>query len=489
MTPAGFAMWASLNEWKPAKHLNLINRKLMDLAAGRITRLILTIPPRHGKTKFASIYYPVWFLGTYPTKRVMFITHTATFAEEEVGYPTRELMRRFGSEVFGVELSEERATTSYWMLKQGGNLLAVGIDGNIMGRGADLIIIDDPIKNEQEANSTLIKDKLWKWVSSTAFSRLQPGGKVCIIHQRWAEDDLVGRLLEAERNGGEKWHLINFPAIAIENELPFPDGLGRKIGEALWPEMWPIEELLKKKNSGAFSSDVWDALYQQQPTSGTSGLFKKDWLQYYEKNNDWLILNGGERYENYNNLNIFVTVDTADKTKKTSDYSVLAVWGASRKKDLLLLDLYRDRYNYDELVKLCINIFGQFHPEYIGIENKGIAIQLINELRNRGLPIRALEPQGKGKQNRANAPLGAVVRMEAKKIFLPLRAIYLEAIKKELLSFPKGKNDDFVDVLCYACNELTKLDYAEEGDFMPYELDLSGTILKKGNNYDFATGL
>lgn len=304
--------------------------------------------------------------------------------------------------------------------------------------------------------------------NSTAYTRLQPGGSIVLVATRWAFDDVTGRILESKT--GEKWEYLNFPAIAEEDEPSEPLGIGRKKGEALWPEMWPLEALERIRDSGAISSYYWSALYQQRPVPKGGGLFKSDWFRYYTTRGDYAYLEPVNKLINLPTCWKFATCDMANKDKITSDYSVIAIWAVTEQNDLLLLDLYRDHYNYDEFLHLIIKVCKETRLKYIGIENMGVAIALINECIKRGLPIRALEPQGKGKLNRANAPLGAVVRMENGKVYFPKEAKYLKDIELELMHFPKGKTDDLVDCLSYACNELTKLDIYEDGDFCPYEI-------------------
>jgi predicted phage terminase large subunit-like protein len=309
---------------------------------------------------------------------------------------------------------------------------------------------------------------------STAYTRLQPGNSsICLIQTRWSSDDLAGRILESMEKGGEQWEVLNFPAIAEEDES------FRKKGEALWPEMWPLDKLMAIKNSGAMSSYIWAALYQQRPVPEGGGLFKKDWFRYFVEEPS--LYNLGGRYEEKDKCWRFVTVDMAYKEKKTSDYTVIALWAVTKKNDLLLLKMYRERYNYDEVLKKIIDVFKEDKPLYVGVENMGTGIALIREARNKGLPMRELEPHGKGKQNRATMPLGAVVRMESGKIFFRKGEKWLHDLETELLYFPKGKNDDCVDVLSYACNELSKIDTFEDGDFLPYDLENIIGLKKAGN--------
>ncbi len=431
------------------------------------------MPPRSGKSEMTSKFFPAWYLGTYPDNKVMFISYESTFATQFGGW-ARDLMDEYGKELFDIELKADKQAASNWGLKgHNGVMYSIGAGGAVVGKGGNLIIIDDPLKNDEEANSVLIREKLWNWYGTTLYTRQQPGASIVLISTRWHEDDLTGKLLKEEEKGGEKWEHICLPAIATEDEKPYPLGMGRKPGEALWPEMWPLDKLNQMKTSGSMSSYMWASLYQQSPIPEGGGLFKTDWVNnFYERTNDWLVMKSthGYGYCTVKDCWVFTTVDMANKVTDLSDNTVIATWMVTPNKDLLLINLYRDRLNYDEVYRCILKVYQDLKPSYIGIENTGVAIQMINELRNKGLPIRQLEPQGKGKQNRANAPMGSVIRMEMLKVFFDEKAPYLKDIQAELLSFPKGRRDDFVDALSYACNELTKLDTSDQDDFAPYSL-------------------
>ena len=294
----------------------------------------------------------------------------------------------------------------------------------------------------------------------------------CLVHNC---DDLIGRLLDkVQQEQGEEWKYIKLSAIATEDEQEPPLALGRKRGEALWPEMWPIEKLHSIKNSGAISSYYWSALYQQEPAPEGGGIFKKSSFRYFTQQGDYYILelpNGERKYIEDNKCKKIVTVDTANKVTNTSDYTAIGVWAITPDGDILLIHLIRDRIGYNDILNKLIYVNGYYRPQFIGIENMGIAIQLIIEARLKNLPVKALEPEGKGKQNRANLPMGAVIRMENGKVYFPKNASYLEDIELELLTFPKGKSDEIVDILSYLCNELTKVDMFDNSDFLPYSLE------------------
>lgn len=426
-------------------------------------------------SELVSKYFPAWYLGAFPDNQLIFSTYEAHFAAE-FGGAARDLLTEYGPEVFGVNVKEGSAAASRWKIEQRlGIMQCAGVGGPLTGKGSDCLIIDDPIKNDQEAESLLMRNKIFNWFGATASTRLMPGGSIIIVMTRWHHDDLIGRLLDKMNNeGGEKYKYLKFSAIANETEEPWPKGLGRKPGEALWPEMWPIESMEKIKNSGALSSYYWSALYQQEPAPEGGGIFKQKWFRYFITQGEYYILEddqGNSKYVDAKKCWNLITVDTANKVKDTSDYTAIGTWAITPDNDILLIDLVRDRIGYDEILKKLIHKNVYFKPRYIGIENMGIAIQLIIEARNKQLPVRELEPGGKGKQNRANMPLGAVIRMENGKVYFPKEAPYRSDIELELLTFPKAKNDEIVDILSYACNELTKFDVYDNDDFLPYALD------------------
>jgi len=309
----------------------------------------------------------------------------------------------------------------------------------------------------------------------------------CLVHNC---DDLIGRLLDkVQQEQGEEWKYIKLSAIATEDEPEPPLALGRKRGEALWPEMWPIEKLNSIKNSGAISSYYWSALYQQEPAPEGGGIFKKSSFRYFTQQGDYYILelpNGERKYVEDNKCKKIITVDTANKVTNTSDYTAIGVWAITPDGDILLTHLVRDRIGYADILNKLIYLNSYYRPQFIGIENMGIAIQLITEARLKNLPVKALEPEGKGKQNRANLPMGAVIRMENGKIYFPKHASYLEDIELELLTFPKGKSDEIVDILSYLCNELTKVDMFDNSDFMPYSLEQGlPSGMRKNHGFSF----
>jgi hypothetical protein len=237
LTPALFAANVSHGQWKMTRHLAAIDRAIVDTVLGRTAPiLVIEAPPRHGKSELVSRYLPAWFLGLFPSQRVMLVGYGAGFARSW-GRKSRALLLEHGRDSFGVEVSrEERAASDWGLSGHEGGLLTAGIGGPLTGRGANLLIVDDPIKNAEQAHSDTIRNNHWDWWQSTASTRIEPGGCAIIIATRWHHDDLSGRLFQAAESGdGAPVRRLRLPAIAEEN-----DPLGRSPGEALWPERWPI---------------------------------------------------------------------------------------------------------------------------------------------------------------------------------------------------------------------------------------------------------
>ena len=270
-SPLLFATYASGGKWKPQKHLAYIDRKITDALSGRGSkRLIVTVPPRHGKSEFISKWFPAWFAGMYPNKRVMLASYEADFAAGW-GRKARAILEEWGH-LFGVQVDPaSRAANRWGILGASGGMQTAGAGGPLTGSGADILVVDDPIKNAEEAYSDTIRAKLWDWWLSTAYSRIEPGGVAIVLHTRWHEDDLIGRLIQEMENGGEAWEVINFPAIAEEHDV-----LGRKPGESLWPARYDESALERIKNT--IGPYWWSSLYQQRPSPLEGGMFKREWF-------------------------------------------------------------------------------------------------------------------------------------------------------------------------------------------------------------------
>lgn len=278
--PAALAERASNGRWQHAAHLDLLDEKLVALAEGRIKRLIVTMPPRHGKSQLCSRYFPAWYLGTHPENRVILCSYEAGFAAKWGG-EARDILSEHG-QLFGVRVSDETSARDDWRLDgREGGMVTAGAGGPITGRGANLLIIDDPVKNARDANSPTVRQAVWDWWQSTALTRLEPDASVLIIQTRWHKHDLAGRLLtedpdEVDEADDERWEVLNLPALAESAG----DELGRKPGDALWPQRWPAERLMRRMRR--LGSYVWGALYQQRPTDPEGNYFKRSWFTVVE---------------------------------------------------------------------------------------------------------------------------------------------------------------------------------------------------------------
>lgn len=260
-------------KWKPAKHLEHVCQHIEAVERGEIERLIICLPPRHSKSQTVTETLPSWFIGKNPDRRVIEVSYGASFAQK-FGNSNRRKVSEFGSEIFGLKLDPTQNTKTNWLINgYAGGMISVGIGGSITGEGADLLIVDDVVKNRQEADSDTVREHIWDEWTGTLLTRLHPGGRIIIIMTRWHDDDLVGRVLKQAEEDGEEWTVINLPCEAEEN-----DPLGRAVGEPLWPERFGQEWMEKKKK--AVGSRDWSALYQQRPRpKNEDKMFRREWFE------------------------------------------------------------------------------------------------------------------------------------------------------------------------------------------------------------------
>lgn len=254
-------MAASRGRWKPAEHLWAIDHALSEAVAGRgPDRILITMPPRHGKSELCSKYFPAWFVGAHPDKRILLASYEAEFAKSW-GRKSRDLLEEFG-EWFSVSVDRRSSAAAQWdLVGRYGGMGTAGVGGPITGKGADVLLVDDPVKNAEDADSEVKREKAWEWWLSTAMTRLEPGGVAIVIQTRWHEDDLAGRIL-ANEDDPDEWLHINLPAISDD-------------GAALWPERYSIRDLQKIRDRLAASGGArwWEALYQQRPTPKAGEMF------------------------------------------------------------------------------------------------------------------------------------------------------------------------------------------------------------------------
>jgi predicted phage terminase large subunit-like protein len=476
---------SSRGRLKNPPHLALLDRALVQFATAvrekKSPRLLVKMPPRHGKSERCSLAGPAWMLGMNPDWRIALASYGADFARSW-GRKARSLLRANGGH-FGVEVGDE-GTAEDWGIKDHlGGMLTVGVGGSLTGRGCDVLIIDDPVKNAEEANSQVYRQKTWDWYASTAYTRLEPGAGILEIQTPWHEDDLQGRILANAKSTGETWEIIHLPALS---EGPDVDCLGRPEGEPLWPERFDREALERIK--ATLGSYWFSALYQCRPQPADGGCFKRSWFRYWLWDQPDLFSLAGH-YAARKHCRVFLTVDLAFSLKREADYTVIAAWAVTPKQDLILLDLQRERLEGPQILPAIERMANRHGAQYVGIEEVAAQALVVQSARQAGLTVRALKAD-KDKLSRA---IPATVRMEAGQIYLPDGAPWLGEYEHELLSFPRGTHDDCVDVTSYAAVEVQRFGGAAEPDSLTElreytEQELAAEFVMRADNPIFWTG-
>jgi len=427
------------------EHHRLFAKKLEDVAKGKTKRLIVNMPPRHTKSEFASVFFPSWIMGLHPDMKIMQTTHTAELSAR-FGRKVRNLMdTEEYKQIFDkVRLSADSKSAGRWETNHGGEYFAAGVGGAITGRGADLLIIDDP-HSEQDALSPSALESAYEWYTSGPRQRLQPGGIIVIVMTRWSTLDLTEKLIKRmSEDHADQWDILELPAI-LEN------------GEPLWPGFWKIEELESVKASIPVAK--WNAQYMQNPTSEEGALLKRDWWQQWEHDDP------------PNTTYILQSYDTAFSSKETADYSAITTWGVFRPSDgapesIILLDAKRGRWDFPELKATAYDEFMYWQPDSVLIESQASGTPLTHELRMMGIPVVNYRPtKGRDKITRVHS---ASPVFEAGMVWAP-DTIFAEEVIEECAAFPYGENDDFVDsttqaILRFRQGNFVKLDSDEEDD-------------------------
>lgn len=430
------------SRYQAARHHEVISAALEEVEAGRMPRLIITMPPRHGKSELASRKFPAWFMGRDPYRQVIFATYNEDFAKD-FGRHVRELMRtdQF-QQVFPLcKLRTGSASAENLLTQEGGSAVFVGRGGSLTGRGADLLIIDDPIKDREEANSKGTRDKMWTWFTQVAMTRLMPMGRVVIIMTRWHEDDLVGRLTDPTNpcysdEEAAAWKVLSLPALAVDD-----DPMGRKPGEALWPERFPVGVL---ENQKRLDPAGFSALYQGKPTPEDGDYFKEEWLSTYTREELAQVMEEG--------LRIYGASDHAVATTQDADKTCLGCVGVDQHDNVWVLpDLFWQRARTDFVCEAMLDNVKRNQPIWWKAERGHISKAIGPFLRKRMMerniycPIEEVVP-AKDKQTRAQA---IRARMAMGKVKFPKFAGWWQDAKAELMKFPQGRHDDFVDWLAH----------------------------------------
>ena len=416
-------MWPDFIE---GSHHSTIADKFNRLATGELKRLIINMPPRHTKSEFASFFLPAWMIGKNPKLKIIQATHTAELAVN-FGRKAKHLIDSEDYQnIFQTRLQEDSKAAGRWNTSDGGEYFAVGVQGAVTGRGADLLIIDDP-HSEQDVNSPNAFEKAYEWYTSGPRQRLQPGGIIVLVMTRWSTKDLTQKLINAQKEEkADQWEIVEFPAV-----LPN--------GKPVWPEYWKIEDLDSVKASAGIAK--WNAQYMQDPTSEEGALIKREWWK------DW------EHDEMPKIEHIIQSYDTAYLKKETADYSAITTWGVFRPNEdaprqLILLDSYKARLEFPELRRVAKEQYDYWHPETVIIEAKASGLPLMYELRQMGIPAMNYTPsKGQDKIARVNA---VSPMFESGQVWAPLKKQFAQEMVEECAAFPYGDHDDLVDSMSQA---------------------------------------
>ena len=415
------------------RHHEKMARAFERVARGEVKRLIINMPPRHTKSEFASYLLPSWFLGMYPGKKIIQTSHTAELA---VGFG-RKVRNLVDSDAYkdifpDVALQSDSKAAGRWATNYGGDYFAIGVGGAVTGKGADLLIIDDPHSEQEAALSETnpeIYDKTYEWYTSGPRQRLQPGGAIVVVMTRWSKKDLTGQVLKAAaQRSGEEWEVIDFPAI-----LPS--------GKPLWPQFWSLTELSALKEE--LPNGKWMAQYMQQPTSDVSAIIKREWWQIWPEDDppfcEFLIQSW----------------DTAFLKTERSDYSACTTWGVFYKPDatginranIILLNAFKSRMEFPELKQRAMQEYKEWNPDTLVVEAKAAGSPLIFELRAMGIPVQEFTPT---KGNDKIARLNSVADIFASGMVWVPNTSWAEELVEEVASFPSGEHDDMVDSMSQA---------------------------------------
>jgi len=408
-------------EFIEGKHHKKIAEKFNQIAKGKIKRLIINMPPRHTKSEFASFLLPSWMVGRKPNLKIIQSTHTTELAIR-FGRKAKTLMdSQEYKEVFKTRLREDSQAAGKWETEQGGEYYAAGVGSAITGRGADLLIIDDP-HSEQDALNVHALERAYDWYTSGPRQRLQPGGAIVVVMTRWNMKDLTGMLLKNQKElKSDQWELIEFPAILPDNQ-------------PVWPEYWKLSELESVKAS--LSIQKWNAQWMQNPTAEEGSIIKREWWRKWTR--DYIP----------DCIHIIQSYDTAFMKKETADFSAITTWGVFYKDEdrndanIILLDALKERLEFPELKARALQMYQEWTPDAFVVEAKASGAPLIFELRRMGIPVQEFTPtRGNDKISRVNSVSDLFA---SGKVWAPPKR-WAEEVIEEMAAFPNSDHDDLVD--------------------------------------------
>ena len=438
-------------EYQTPAHIQLLAHKLEEVERGNIKRLAIFMPPRHGKSQLTSQFFPAWYLGRNPSKFVIATTYAQDLADDFGRSVRNQIQDEDYNRIFNdCTLSKDSSSVRRFHTTGSGVYYAVGAGGAITGRGAHLLLIDDPIKGREDADSDAMRSNLIDWYRSTAYSRLMPGGSIILIQTRWHEDDLAGWILRETSH--EPWEVIELPAVLDEKASKI---LKRPKGQALWPEAYDKKRLEEiKKTAG---SREWNSLYMQRPSAEEGNILKRYWWKEWKEDNPPEC--------NY----ILQSWDTAYTVKSTSDYSAVTTWGIFEHNGIqnaILLSARRERWEFPELKSEAIKLYNEFRPDVVLIEAKASGWSLIQELQRAGIPITPFNPKKADKKTRAHSvtPL-----FESGRVWYPSSKYWAEDVINQCAQFPSSNYDDLVDSTTQALMRLIQGLFVEHPQDIPLE--------------------
>ena len=452
-------MWSAFIH---GKHHEIMAEAFERVVKGELKRLIINMPPRHTKSEFASYLLPAWFLGKYPDKKIIQTAHTAELAVG-FGRKVRNLVnsKDYKSIFTDVSLQADSKAAGRWNTNKGGEYFAIGVGGAVTGKGADLLIIDDPHSEQEGASSDInVFNKTYEWYTSGPRQRLQPKGSIVVVMTRWHQKDLTGQVVDAsvKRGGADQWEVIELPAI-----MPS--------GSPLWSEFWKLEELEALRSE--LPASKWSAQYQQDPTAEEGALVKREWWKEWEYNEppqcDFVLQSW----------------DTAFLKTERADYSACTTWGVFYQEgeedgmltpNIILLDAYKERLEFPELKKVSMEKYRAYSPDAFIIEGKAAGMPLIFELRQMGIPVQEYTPsRGNDKISRVNA----VSDLFASGVVWSPKTRWAEEVIEEFAAFPNAEHDDLVDSSTQALLRF------RQGGFVPLSSDEEDEPLEHNRIADY----
>ena len=421
-------------DYKVGQHHKRLASLLEAIEAGRKDRICVSVPPRHGKSQLVSIYYAAWYLGRNPSHKVMLVSHTTDLAVD-FGRKVRNLIAsdEFREIFSSVDIASDNKSAGRWNTNQGGEFFAAGVGAALAGRGAHLLLVDDPHSEQDVLSGNFsVFEKTYEWFAYGARTRLMPGGKVAIVHTRWHMDDLIGRVIRdmTQSPDADQYEVFEFPAI-LEVKNPHTDEIEEK---ALWPEFFDLPALHRTKASMPVFQ--WNAQYQQQPTAEEASIIKRDWWRTWGADDP-------PRCEY-----IICSLDAAAEKHNRADYTALTTWGVFLNEEedayqLILLDSIKERFEFPELKQMCYDHYREWDPDAFIVEKKSAGVAIYQELRRAGIPVQEYTPhRGTGdKYARLNSVSDIIA---SGMVWVPPKQ-WADEVVEEMAAFPNGSHDDLVD--------------------------------------------